>query len=146
MSNLGRRSWLKNSVLTSGAILSGGFTNFNYCRPYSSPAEANGDYMRLNWNENPLGPSEKAKAAIINAASQANHYPDALISDLKKKLANRFALKSSNFMITSGSTEILCLMGQYAGMNSGEILTPWPSFPTILMFGSRCGASSKRLI
>jgi len=43
--------------------------------------------------------------------------------------------------VTSGSTEILTLLGQHVGLQGGEIVTGANSFPTIEMFGQRCGAS-----
>lgn len=146
MTNLNRRRWLQKSLLGAASAALPFQYKLNVCRW----EEANVDYtqekwMRLNWNENPFGPPILAQEAIAQAAGSTNHYPDPLIKQLKESLATKFDLKANNFLITSGSTEVLCLMGMYAGLNEGEILTPWPSFPTIVMYGSRWGAGSKKV-
>ncbi len=48
-------------------------------------------------------------------------------------------------MATAGSTEILSLLGQHVGLIKGEILLPWPSFPTMANFGEICGASIRKV-
>jgi histidinol-phosphate aminotransferase len=101
--------------------------------------------VRLNWNENPFGPSPKAIKAVNDAVVNANRYPDAMISELKDLLARDYGLSPSNFLITAGSTEVLSLLGQHAGLMKGEILTPYPSFPTLLRFGETCGASIRKV-
>ena len=145
MTLLQRREWLKQSLLASTAFALPQYKNFNACRlPHGSLNDPE-KVLRLNWNENPFGPSEKARKAILDTIDRANHYPDDLLQELKSKLAGKYGLKSENVLVTSGSTEILCLLGQLAGMDKGDILSPWPSFPTMLLFGQRCGATQTRV-
>ncbi len=104
-------------------------------------ADAN-DFVRLNWNENPYGPSDKVKEVLLQAASHVNHYGDADLDALKQQIAAKYACDTSNLLITSGSTEILGLLGQHVGLMQGEIVHPSPTFPTLMMFGKACGAST----
>ena len=101
--------------------------------------------LRLNWNENPLGPPQSAIQAITQALQEANRYPDAKINELKQTLAQKHGVSNEEIMITAGSTELLSLLGQHVGLQKGEILTAWPSFPTIIRFGELCGASIKKV-
>jgi len=147
MTNYNRRRWLQTSILGAASATLPFKNNLNVCRWQEPDVDYTDEkWMRLNWNENPHGPPIVAQEAIAKAVSEANHYPDPLIVQLKEELASQYGLEPSNFLITSGSTEVLCLMGMYAGLNEGEILTPWPSFPTILMYGARWGAKSKKVV
>lgn len=105
----------------------------------------NNGLLRLNWNENPYGPSEKALAAVTEAVRSANRYPDALVNELKAKLAEKHGFQADQVILTAGSTEVLSLLGQHVGLQKGEILTPWPSFPTMIRFGEACGATIKKV-
>ena len=145
MTLLHRRAWLKQSLLASSAVALPSIRDINLCRPKLDLPEGEKKFIRLNWNENPYGPSPSAREAISRTIERANHYPDDLLRSLKQKLADKYGYNTSNVLVTSGSTEILCLLGQLAGLDGGEILTPWPSFPTIVLFGQRCGASQKRV-
>jgi len=144
MSDLSRRRWIQKSLLASSAML----VTVN-SSALNAVIESNKNYdgplLRLNWNENPYGPSDKAKQAIIQALTGANRYPDSLVGALKEKLATVYSLQPKNFMLTAGSTEVLSLLGQHVGLQKGEILTPWPSFPTLIMFGEQTGASIRKV-
>lgn len=106
---------------------------------------AESEYIPLNWNENPYGPSDKTYRAMVEGLRLSNRYPDTKIVELKELIAAENNIKTEEILITSGSTEVLSLMGQHVGLKKGEILSPWPSFPTLLMFGERCGASVQKI-
>lgn len=145
MPNYNRRQWLQKSLLASTAMLVAGPAGAlaHTSRPRS--AHPINGLLRLNWNENPYGPSEKALQAVVEGVKAANRYPDAMVGELKKKLATKFGLMADQLMLTAGSTEVLSLLGQHVGLQKGEILTPWPSFPTMIQFGEACGASIRKV-
>lgn len=58
-------------------------------------------------NENPFGPSPKAVEAMRAATGQANFYPDDNATDLRLKLAERFALKAEQVLVAAGSSELI---------------------------------------
>lgn len=63
--------------------------------------------IKMASNENPFGPSPRAVEAIRTAAEQANFYPDNDTVDLRLKLAERFAVKAEQVLVTAGSTELI---------------------------------------
>ncbi len=65
------------------------------------------DVIKLASNENPLGPSPKAVAAIRKAASGVNRYPDSQGFYLKKKLAKVLGVKPENIVLGNGSDELI---------------------------------------
>jgi len=135
-----RRKWLKQGFwATSAVALPAPIIPL----PFKDNKEfLSSDFVRLNWNENPYGPSPKVKEALVQAIAHSNHYGDAELDLLKSQIAKKYELTNKNILITSGSTEILGLLGQHVGMLEGEIIHPQPSFPTLVMFGSKCGARS----
>ncbi len=62
--------------------------------------------VRLNFNENPLGPSPKAIAAILeNGLGRANRYN--VIDPLVELLAQHHGVPTDNVLVGCGSTEFL---------------------------------------
>ena len=48
-------------------------------------------------------------------------------------------------MVTTGYTETLSLPEQHVGLQKGEILTAYPTFPTMIDFEERSGAQIKKV-
>jgi len=145
MQNISRRQWLQKSLLASSAVLIGSRASaFDFIEK-STDTYAFQDLLRLNWNENPYGPSQSALEAATKALNNANRYPDALNNELIAAIALKLGVQKEEVMITAGSTEVLSLLGQHAGLLRGEIVTPWPSFPTLMRFGEVSGASVKHV-
>jgi histidinol-phosphate aminotransferase len=145
--SINRRQWLQQSLLASASVLLAGAPIAQGCaseRPRDLPRDKD-DLILLNWNENPYGPSQAAIDAVNDTMKYANRYPDEVVTELKQKLAAKNGLKPINFLLTAGSTEVLSLLGQHVGLQKGEILTPYPTFPTALRFGERAGASIKKV-
>ncbi len=76
--------------------------------PYT-PGEQPQDkkYIKLNTNESPFPPSEKAVAEAAKAAELLNLYPDPECNILLDKAAEVFGVQKSNICPTNGSDEIL---------------------------------------
>lgn len=70
------------------------------------------DAVKLSSNENPLGPSDKAKAAIVAAAGDVNIYPDGSGSRLKAALSERLSVSSDQLILGCGSDEIIRLLAE----------------------------------
>ena len=70
-----------------------------------------GDIIKLASNENPLGPSRLAVAALRKSLSHLNLYPDGNSFYLKQKLAEHLGLTPGNLVLGSGSNEIIELLG-----------------------------------
>jgi len=65
---------------------------------------------RLSANENPLGPSPRAMAAVQEALSTIHRYPDASGVALKEALAARVDLHPDQVMLGNGSDELIMLI------------------------------------
>ncbi len=76
--------------------------------PYT-PGEQPKDmqYVKLNTNESPFSPSEKAIAQTLEAAKNLNLYPDPECKALTDKIAELCAVKPTQVLVTNGSDEIL---------------------------------------
>ena len=68
------------------------------------------DSIKLASNENPLGPSPKALAAIAAALADLNRYPDGSAFYLKRRLAARLGVASEELIVGNGSNEIIELV------------------------------------
>src|SRR6266567_4558205 len=77
-------------------------------RDLGLPAES---IIKLASNENPLGPSRLALAAMRKAVSQVNLYPDGNAFYLKQKLASKLGVTPAHLILGNGSNEILELLG-----------------------------------
>ncbi|MEP6747634.1 MAG: histidinol-phosphate transaminase, partial [Bacteroidota bacterium] len=62
---------------------------------------------RLFANENPFGPSSKAKQAIDEALAQSYQYPFIFAKDLFQKIADFEGMKTENLMMGAGSSPLL---------------------------------------
>lgn len=82
--------------------------------------------IRINGNENPVGPGPTALAAILEELGEANRYPFNSTPgniDLVEVLAARFSVGKDNLVIGAGSSEILrSAVRIYAG-NDRHIVT-----------------------
>ena len=67
--------------------------------------------IKLASNENPLGPSRLALAAMRKALAQANLYPDGNAFYLKQKLAAKLNVTPAHLILGNGSNEIIEFIG-----------------------------------
>ena len=65
--------------------------------------------IKLASNENPMGPSEKVKRAIAEAAESVNRYPDGGCFYLRKALSKRLSVAEDDLVFGNGSDEIIIL-------------------------------------
>jgi histidinol-phosphate aminotransferase len=67
--------------------------------------------VKLASNENPLGPSPLAVAAVRKAAETMHLYPDASGHALKEALAEKHGLDLNQILLGNGSDELIHLLG-----------------------------------
>ncbi len=68
------------------------------------------DSIKLASNENPLGPSPKALAAIAAALPTLHRYPDGSAFYLRRRLAARWGVTQDEIMVGNGSNEMIELL------------------------------------
>lgn len=73
---------------------------------------AEADIVKLASNENPLGVSPKARAAIAAALDELALYPDGNGFELKSALAGRHGIDTSGIVLGNGSNDILELVAR----------------------------------
>lgn len=78
--------------------------------------EAGQRTVKLSSNENPLGPSPLALAAMKAGAEGAHRYPDAACHELRAKIAEVHGVEADRVVCGTGSDELLQLLAlAYAG-------------------------------
>lgn len=96
---------------------------------------------KLASNENPLGPSPKALAAIQQAAAQTHLYPDGNAYHLKERLAARLGVEPRHLILGNGSNEIIEFIGHALLEPEAEVVVSqycFAIYPIVTrMFGGR---------
>jgi len=87
--------------------------------------------IKLASNENPLGPSEKALAAIREALPEITRYPDGNAFHLKQKLAERLGVSSDCLTLGNGSNDVLEIVARALRSRAPRWSTPNTPSPSI---------------
>ena len=86
--------------------------------------------VKMASNENPLGLSPKAIAAMEQEMKNCNFYPEGSSPKVRKKLAERLGVGEEQIFLATGGDHILTLLGN-AFVNEGEeVIAGAPSFYT----------------
>jgi histidinol-phosphate aminotransferase len=86
------------------------------------------DAIKLASNENPLGPSPKAQAAIRAAVEQLHRYPNGGGYDLCESISKRLKVKRENIVLGNGSDDLIAMLARVLLQPGDEALLPQPSF------------------
>ncbi len=129
---LSRRKWLKSTALASLTlpIINSISTDLISDKVVNLKDK---NKIRISSNENPYGPSERAKAAIVDSLTVGNRYPRALRETLKEAIAKQEDLTADHVLLSAGSTEILKLLGDWLVQKNGNYLTVNNTFPILMM-------------
>jgi len=83
---------------------------------------------KLASNENPLGPSPKAVAAMHAAVEKAHIYPDGGGYYLREAIAQKFGVQRANVILGNGSNELIEFVGHAFLSPGDEIVTSKHAF------------------
>jgi len=86
------------------------------------------DIVKLASNENPLGPSPGAVAAMREALPALHRYPDGSGFALRKKLAGRLGVDIEQIILGSGSVEIIEMLARAFMADADEAVFSQQSF------------------
>ena len=100
------------------------------------------EVVKLASNENPLGPSPKAKAAMIDALDQAHIYPDGGGWRLRSAIADKFGLGMKNVILGNGSNEIIEFVGHAFLRPGDQIITARHAFVVYKFMATLFGAET----
>jgi len=84
--------------------------------------------VKMASNENPLGPSPKAVAALRRSLSKLHLYPDGGCFYLRQKLAKRLSVSPESLVFGNGSDELLVLLVRAFVGAGDEIIIAEPTF------------------
>ena len=144
MTDLSRRSWLKGAGLMSSLAVIGGIAPIHQLSAKEikkfRPRPLTGN-IKLSSNENPYGPSEKVRQAMISNFDQACRYPFSYSGELIEKIAAKESVSKDHIVLAGGSTEGLKVAGLTYGMNGGEIIAAQPTFLALMTYAAQWGGS-----
>jgi histidinol-phosphate aminotransferase len=106
-------------------------------RELGLPAEA---IIKLASNENPLGPSPKALAAMQEALLKSHIYPDGGGYYLREAIAEKFGLQRSNIVLGCGSNEVIEFIGHAFLEPGDEIVMSRHAFVVYKLMATLFGA------
>jgi histidinol-phosphate aminotransferase len=141
--SLSRRAWFKSTAaLTSGLIITPALVHELMAGPMSQ-AEASlilgkeVRKIRLNANENPYGPSDKARQAVMQILSEGNRYPFGALENLRDLLAKHEGVSTDYIHISAGSGSLLCQTATAFGIDGGSIMSGFPTFPVLMNYATK---------
>ena len=164
---MNRRKWFQSSAMMAGGVALASSSPWNVtlaahqvaAKLYGLPAQEVGNMIlarpelkaRLLANENPFGPSKKAKAALMGEVDQGYMYGFEKKRDFSKMITDQYGLKSddemswgpsknSSIMLGAGSTELLLAASVAYGQNRGKILSADPTYMSLIRTAQNVGA------
>lgn len=143
--NIQRRQLLKQGVLLAGALP---FASSLLQNAAATPAGAPVTFAisdlsvedkiaqglppdlkaRLFANENPFGPSQKAKQAIIDALGLSYQYAFGPIQELQQLIAREEGISDRNILLSAGSSALLHSAAMCFNQPGGNIISADPSY------------------
>jgi histidinol-phosphate aminotransferase len=98
------------------------------------------DFIKVASNENPLGPSPLAIAAMQRILPHLHLYPDGNAFYLKQRLAERLGLRSNQLILGNGSNEIIEFVGHALMRPGADIVVSQYCFAIYPIIAAMMGA------
>lgn len=148
MNSLSRRAWFKSVGGATAGMMATSFMAQSLMAAPVSKAEkdfyshykAGSEKVRLNSNENPYGPSQKARQAVSDSLIKGNRYTFNEQQALKKLLAEKEGVDASYILLGSGSSQLLVQTGIAFGLEGGRVLSAYPTFPLLMNYAQQMKA------
>ncbi len=103
---------------------------------------------RLSANENPFGPSEKARKAIIEAIPESFLYPRQHLMDFRKMIADEEGVSEDHILLGAGSGELLVATGMcytFKGGAGSHVVSGDPSYMQLIRTVTQIGAGWEKV-
>jgi len=98
-----------------------------------APRSADGA-IQIDSNENPYGPSDKARDAITNSETIACRYPDVTENRMAEAIAKHHSVTPDQVLLGCGSTEVLrCADTMFLGASKNVVVSE-PTYEAVLSF------------
>ncbi|RMG46334.1 MAG: aminotransferase class I/II-fold pyridoxal phosphate-dependent enzyme [Acidobacteria bacterium] len=141
---MNRRQWLKaGAVVAAGLAVQRDVSGVEWV--ISPSSERDQKFIRLHSNENPYGPSRRARRAMIAAFDEGCRYPSGHYEELKTLIAEKENVSPDHIILGAGSHEILHMAGVAYGLEGGEVLTAHPTYEGLEHYARMIGAYVHRV-
>lgn len=100
------------------------------------------DAIKLASNENPMGPSPKAMAAVSHCLTELHRYPDDGAYRLKALLAQKHAVSSDQIVLGNGSSNVLELLVRVFASVGDEVMFSQHAFAMYPILTQAVGATA----
>ena len=127
-----RREWFKSSIGLGGLMITPSILTAEEIKKYNPRPLS--DIVKLSSNENPYGPSERVRNAIIDSFEDACRYPYEYILKLQNILAKKHNVSPESIVITGGSNEALRVTGLAVADQGGEIVAGQPTYLALMSY------------
>ena len=104
-----------------------------------------GDIIKLASNENPLGPSPKALAAMHAAVECTHLYPDGGGYYVTRALSEKLGVPADHIILGNGSNEVIEFVGHAFLRPGAEIITPEHAFIAYKIIAKVFGARTTEI-
>ena len=132
-----RREWFKSSIGLGGLMMTPSILTAEEIKKYNPRPLS--DIVKLSSNENPYGPSERVRNAIIDSFENACRYPYEYILKLQNILAKKHNVSPESIVITGGSNEALRVTGLAVADQGGEIVAGQPTYLALMSYAEAMG-------
>jgi histidinol-phosphate aminotransferase len=116
--------------------------------PAPAPIPYDPNALRLDSNENPLGPGPTALEALVKGFDYAGRYPTNAkpnSGDLRDAVARKIGVRPENVLIGNGSGELLRIATRVYTSSSRHLITAAPSFESPERMAAALGVPSKSI-
>jgi histidinol-phosphate aminotransferase len=144
MNNIDRRQWLK-SIGLAGTMAFINPAEILSIAKQQAIVKAKSDVVKLNFNENPYGPSKRVQEAMNSTFENVCRYPFSDLKELVRNIAAKEGVPEDHIVVTGGSTEGLRATGLTYGLGRGEIIAAHPTFQAMLNYAENLGAYVHRV-
>ena len=111
--------------------------------PSYVPGKRLADALKLSSNEVAHPPLPAAVAAMAEAATTANRYPDMGATDLVHAIAKHLKLRPEQVAVGCGSSALCQQLVQITCKTGDEVVFPWRSFEAYPIFARVAGATPR---
>lgn len=114
-------------------------------KPYDPPTASRKGKLRLDFNENTLGPSPKVIEAIRNASTEEfSVYPE--YNETREKIAEFVGLKKENIAVTGGGDEAIRNLMDCFVEEGEEVVIAVPTFAMFRFYAELRGAKITKIL
>lgn len=140
MSKINRRNWIKSSSIAGiSAAISRVDYNELFSQSTSKTSDSVDEVVRLSSNENPYGPSQVVRDAMVDDFANVCRYPRMYYKELVDMLAEKHDVTSDQIILTAGSTEGLKMAGLVYGGEGSNIVAADPVFLALQNYAEHFG-------